>query len=116
MIKFILKVALAALIAHATWRVGSAYLSHYKFKDAAQEAALTPRITDLQLRARIMDLASENDAPLDDENLTITRSESHLLLDAAYDRSIEVVPGFPYTWHFAWSIDVVLLPGAGPIR
>ena len=115
MIKFLIKVALAALIAHATWRIGSAYISHYKFKDSVREAALTPRITDEQLRARIMDLASENDAPLDEENLTITRNTSHLLVDAAYDRTIDVLPGFPYTWHFAWSVDVVLL-GGGPVR
>jgi hypothetical protein len=112
MIKFILKVALSVLIAHATWRIGTAYVSHYRFKDAAREVALTPRATDAQLRERIMELASENDAPLEEENLNITRDVRHILMDASYVRSIDVLPGFPYAWHFAWSIDVVLLPGA----
>ena len=114
MIKFILKVALAALIAHATWRVGSAYVSHYKFKDDAREAAQMPRITDQQLRDRIIELASENDAPLEEENLTISRDLRHVVVDASYVRSIDVLPGYPYAWHFAWSIDVVILPGAAP--
>lgn len=114
MIKFIVKVALAALVAHATWQIGSAYISHYKFKDAAREAALMPRITDEQLRDRIMELASENDAPLEEENLAITRDLRRLLMDASYVRSIDVLPGFPYAWNFAWSIEVLILPGAGP--
>jgi len=114
MIKFLIKLALSALIAHATWRIGSAYLSHYRFKDAAREAAMTPRVNDAQLRARIMELASENDAPLEDENLTIARNPGHILVDAGYVRSIEVLPGFPYAWQFAWSIDVFVIPGAVP--
>jgi hypothetical protein len=114
MIKFIIKLALTALVANATWQIGTAYLSHYRFKDAAREAALTPRVTDDQLRARIMELAAENDAPLDDENLVITRDLRHIVVDASYVRSIEAVPGFPYPWQFAWSIEVFIIPGATP--
>jgi hypothetical protein len=29
-------------------------------------------------------------------------------------RSIEAVPGFPYPWQFAWSIEVFIIPGATP--
>ncbi len=112
MIKFIIKLALSVLVANATWRIGSAYVSHYRFEDAVREAALTPRVTDEQLRARIMELASENDAPLEAENLAITHGQSHVLVDASYVRPIEVLPGFPYAWQFAWSVDVVILPGA----
>ena len=34
MIKTVLKLLLAALIANAAWRVGSAYIAFYKFQDA----------------------------------------------------------------------------------
>jgi hypothetical protein len=115
MIKFVLKLALTALIANATWQVGSAYLSHYRFKDAAREATLTPRVTDEQLRARIIELATEFDAALDDENLVITRDQRHIVVDVSYVRSIEAVPGFPYPWQFAWSIEVFIIPGAVPV-
>ena len=37
MIKIIVKMAIAALIANASWRVGSAYLTYCRFKDAVEE-------------------------------------------------------------------------------
>jgi len=112
MIKFLIQVALAALIAHATWRIGSAYVSHYRFKDGAQAAALTPRVNDAQLRGRIMELASENDVPLEDENLAIRRDASHIYVDASYLRTVDVLPGYPYPWQFSWSVEVYVLPGS----
>ena len=112
MIKFLIKLALTVLIANATWRIGTAYVSHYRFKDGAQGAALTPRVSDEQLRARIMELASENDVPLEDENLAIRRAPAHIYLDASYVRAVDVLPGYPYPWQFSWSIDVYILPGS----
>ena len=39
MLKLIVKLALAALIANAAWRLGSAYLQFYRFTDAVTQAA-----------------------------------------------------------------------------
>ena len=115
MIKFIIKLALSVLIAHATFRIGSAYLSHYRFKDAAREAALTPRATDAQIRDRIMELAEIHDIPLEADNLDVRRNTRNILVDASYVRPVEVIPGHPYAWQFAWSIEVFILPGnTGP--
>ena len=113
MIKFLIKLAVSVLIAHATWRIGSAYLSHYRFKDAAREAALTPRLTDAQIRERVMELADSYGAPLAEEDLEIRRNTRNILLDASYVRPIEVIPGRPLAWRFAWSIEVFVLPGTG---
>jgi hypothetical protein len=112
MIKFLIKLALTVLIAHATWRIGTAYVSHYRFKDGVQGAALTPRVNDVQLRARVMELASENDVPLEDENLAIRRDTAHIYVDASYVRAVEVLPGYPYPWQFSWSLDVYVLSGS----
>ena len=112
MIKFLVKLALAALIAHATWRIGSAYLSDYRLRDGAHAAALTPRVNDGQLRARIMELAAENDASLEDENLVIRRDASHIYVDASYVRVVDVLPGYSHPWPFSWSIEVYVLPGS----
>jgi len=112
MIKFILKIALAMLIANATWRIGSAYVSHYKLKDAAREAALTPRATDGQIAERIMELAAMYGAPLEEENLSVRRDTRNVFIDASYVLPIEVVPGYRYPWRFAWSMEVFVLPGS----
>jgi hypothetical protein len=113
-VKIIIKLLLAALIANATFHIGSAYLGYYRFKDGAREAALTPRITDAQLRDRVMELASENDAPLDADDLQIRRDGTHIYVDASYAQPVEVIPGKSFPWQFAWSVDVFLLPGAAP--
>ena len=40
MLKLFIKLAIAALLANAVYRVGSAYLTHIKFRDAIREAAM----------------------------------------------------------------------------
>ena len=87
-------------------------LKRYKLKDAAREAALVPRATDSQIADRIMELAEMYGAPLEEENLTIRRDTRTVFIDASYVQPIEVVPGMPYPWRFAWSMDVFVLPGA----
>lgn len=110
--KLIIKLLLAALIANATFQIGSAYLDFYRFKDASDEAALTPRITDAQLRDRVLELASENNAPLDPDALEIRRDATHIFIDASYSRPVMVLPGKAFEWPFAFSLDVYLVPGA----
>jgi hypothetical protein len=112
MIKIIIKVALAALIVNATWRIGSAYFQFYTFKDAAREVAMTPRATEEQIRAAIMELAPQYDAPLEDEDLVIDQNDRHVVVDASYVRTVEFLPGYAYPWHFAWSVDALVIPGA----
>jgi hypothetical protein len=109
MFKFLIKLALSALIASATWQIGSAYAANYRFKDATEAAALTPRISDDDLRERIMELAAQNDAPIEEENLQIRREQNHIYIDASYVRPVNVVPGFQRDWPFAWSLDVFVL-------
>ena len=37
MLKLAIKLAIVAIIANATWRVGSAYAKHYRFVDSVQQ-------------------------------------------------------------------------------
>jgi len=114
MIKFLIKLALSALIASATWQIAMAYASNYRFKDATESAALTPRITDAALRERVLELADHNDAPLEEENLEIRRDVRHIWVDVSYVRPVNVLPWYQHPWPFGWSVEVILLPGAGP--
>ena len=109
MIKFLIKLALSALIASATWQIGSAYAANYRFKDATEAAALTPRITEEVLRARIMELAAQNGAPVEEENVQIRREGSHVYVDASYVRTVNVLPWYQRAWPFSWSLDVFVL-------
>lgn len=118
--KTLLKLALAALIANAAWKVGSAYLSFYKFKDAVAETTqFDSERTDDQLHQRILDLASQYSVPIAGDGFTIKRSDYHTIVDGSYTQKIEIVPGYPYPWAFTFHTDTFVVPGAkgaSPVR
>ena len=108
MIKLILKLAVVALLANASWRVGSAYVAHYKFEDSVQQAALfRGSQTDDVLRRRVFEIASDYDIPVTDDELTLTTSEHHTVIDGGYTRIIELVPGYKYPWEFTFHVDTL---------
>jgi hypothetical protein len=107
-IKLVIKLAIVALLANASWRVGSAYVAHYKFEDSVQQAALFRGTkTDDVLRRRIFELASDFDIPVTDDQLTLTTSEHHTVVDGGYTRIIELAPGFEYPWEFTFHVDTL---------
>ena len=106
MIKLIIKLAIAALIANASWRVGSVYVSYYKFEDAARQTTqFRGDKSDAQIESRIFELASEYDLPLTGNNLTIRRADAHTIVDGSFTRPIELAPGYTYPWPFSIHID-----------
>jgi archaellum component FlaF (FlaF/FlaG flagellin family) len=110
-IKLIVKLALAALIANAAWRLGTAYLSFYKFKDAVQEATqFGADKGDTQLQTRILELASDYDVPLTPDGFTIQHKENHTIVDGSYVRTVDLFPGYKYQCPFAWHTDAFTIP------
>jgi len=108
LIKLILKLAVVALVANASWRVGSAYVAHYKFEDAVQQAALfRGNKSDEALRQRISELASDFDIPVTDDQVMLMTNEHHTVVDGGYTRVIELVPGFKYPWEFTFHVDTL---------
>ena len=108
MIKLILKLAVVALLANASWRVGGAYVSHYKFEDSVQQAALFRGTkSDDVLRQRIFELASDFDIPVTEDQVTLTTSNHHTIVDGSYTRIIELAPGFTYPWEFTFHVDAL---------
>ena len=106
MIRLLVKLAVAGLIANAAWHTGSAYLSFYRFKDAvAQTAQYGKGRSDGQLRRRILELASNYDVPLAEDAVTVRHKGDHTLVDASYTKLVDVVPGYRYPWPFKFSID-----------
>jgi hypothetical protein len=107
-IKLIIKLAIVALVANAAWRVGSAYVAHYKFQDSVQQAALfRGSKTDDVLRRRIFELASDFDIPIGDEDVSLTTADHHTVVDGGYTRIIELAPGWEYPWEFTFHVDTL---------
>ena len=103
LIKFILKLAVAALVANATWRVGSAYLAHYKFKDSVQRGGAVPRHASRTTSCgeRIFELASDFDIPVSGRTTSrCARVEHHTVVDGELHALDRAVPGYTYPWPF----------------
>jgi len=117
MIKLVVKLVMAAFVANATWRVGSAYVQFYKFEDSTtQTAQYGAERTTSDLRERILELAAQYDLPLDEEALSVERDpQHHTVIDASYRLPIELLPGYRYQWPFKMHVDVFSIPAAVPI-
>jgi len=110
--KFILKLLIVALIANATWRVGSAYLNYYKFKDAVRETTQHRGTkSDEQIHDKVFELVNEYDIPVTDQTLTITTRDNHTIVEGAYTRTLEIVPTFKYDWPFKVYVDTFVVEG-----
>ena len=106
MLRLLLKLAIAALVANAVWRAGSAYLTFYRFRDAVTEAAQYSNVKSPdELRQRILGLASDYGVPLPDGAVTVRRQDNHTLIDASYTQPVDLFPGFRYQWPFSFDID-----------
>jgi hypothetical protein len=111
MVKLLVKLAIAALIANAAWRVGSAYLRFYRFTDAVTQAVqFTPERAGAELPERIVQLASQYDVPLSANDFTVERdARSHTIVDGSFTQPVDLAPGFKYDWPFRLHVDVLSL-------
>lgn len=108
--KTIIKLIIAALVVHATWRAGTAYLRFYEFKDdVTQIAQFGVNQTDNQLRDAIVDAAKRRDIVLDSDAVSVRRPNHHILIDASYIERVELAPRYFYPWDAKLHVDVLTL-------
>jgi hypothetical protein len=106
--KFLIKLVIAALVIHAAYRIGTAYWDHYKFQDAVQQVAQFGESEPVPLiKQRVMELAADNNIPILDENLIVTRQQRRIKIEGHYTRELLLLPGYTRNWNFA--IDVLVL-------
>lgn len=114
-IKTVIKLALVALVANATWHLFGAYSPHFKFKDAVQYAAqYRGDATDEDLRQRILDSALQFDIPLTAADLSVTHQDKHTIIALSYTRVVDLAPGLSYPWPFSLSIDTFTVTRSEP--
>ena len=106
-----MKLALAALIANAALRLGSAYVTFYRFKDAVTETVqFGSQKSKAELHQRILELASEYDIPLAADAVSVQRDDrNHTVVDGSYTQPVDVLPGYRYLWSFVCHVDVITL-------
>jgi hypothetical protein len=119
MIGRLLKFAVVAAVAYATWHLFSAYSTHYKLIDEVEYLVQYRHgMSDDEIRERIMATVAQLDLPVREDAVTIkyVQSEKHSIVDTAYTRRIELFPGVTREWPFTLHVDAFERPDADPRR
>jgi hypothetical protein len=108
--KTIIKLIIAALIIHATWRAVVVYMRFYEFKDeVTQIAQFGVNQTDNQLANGVRDAAKRRAIPLDPGAIKVRRENHHIIIDTSYLEQIELLPRYFYPWNARVHVDVLTL-------
>jgi hypothetical protein len=102
----VITLAIAGLLIHATWRVGSAYVTHYDFQDRLEQLvrfAADKSVQDVENKA--LEIASESELPLLRKDIAVWREDGHTFIEASYSAEIEVLPRYHYPWQFDVSVE-----------
>lgn len=115
--KALLKLAIFFLVVHALFRFVPPYWSHNQFASELKARALTWREHSVSdVREQVLAMATARGVPIDGEHITVRREQDHLLIDVAYTRTIEFVPGWTYPWAFEAHVDAWMIRPPFPIR
>jgi hypothetical protein len=109
MVRLLVKLVLVAVLASAGWRLGSDYMTHYRFREAVRQLTLDRR-TEAGLRQAILETAAHHGIPQADEDLAIDLEERRTTVSGVYVRSIELLPGLERPWTFEWTLETFSAP------
>jgi hypothetical protein len=113
MVRTTIRLAILLLIAHALFQAVPVYWHYYQFKDAVKETARYSKgRADAQVVARVLELASQYDVPLERDSLQVWREKEHTFIEAVWVEPVELRPKYLYPWKFtvsesAWHIEPV---------
>jgi hypothetical protein len=131
MAKTLIKIAIALIVIHGAFRIGSAYWNFYRYEDALQQLAqFGERRTDKQLCDEAMSTAGNYGVPIAATGLTIHRgtnppyncaagagaqqpgaiaqASAQMVIEGSYVDQVQVLPGYIYPWEFKPSVKVWL--------
>ena len=109
MIKKIISLVVFVLLANAGLRVGIVYFHDQQFKDALRDLSLfSGGKSEDFLRGKVMELAAQNQIPIDPDYIEITRKVipgvgDHSSIKVSYAVLVSVVPGNPRRFEFDYT-------------
>ena len=99
MIKKIISLVIFLAVANAAVRVGVVYFHDQQFKDAVRELSLfSSGQSEEVVRAKVMEIAAQNQIPLDPDFIEVTRKVipgvgDHSIVKVSYAVMVPVFPG-----------------------
>ena len=104
--KTVIKLLVAAVVLHAAWRVGSAYLTYYRFEDRLQQAAQFGGTRPVaEVRDQAVKVANELAVPIEPDSIIVAKTDREISIDATYVDQLQVFPGYYYPWEFKVSVN-----------
>jgi len=89
---FVITLIVIAIAVFLGMKIIPVRVAAYEFHDVLREEARygAVRDSDAKVFKRILDKAAELDVPLDKQNLTVKRTESQMIISAAYEQPIDL--------------------------
>jgi hypothetical protein len=109
MIKKIISLIVFLVIANAVIRVAIVHFHDQQFKDGIRELSLfSGGKAEEVIRAKVMELARDNQIPLDPDFVELTRKVTpgvgdHLMIKTSYAVMVPVFPGYPRRFQFDYA-------------
>jgi len=109
MIKRIISLVLVALFMNAGIRIGLVFFHDQQFKDAIRELALfSGTKTEEVVRSQVMQIAQDNQIPLDADFVEIHRTSipgmgDHSAIKVSYAVMVQVAPGYARRFEFDYA-------------
>jgi hypothetical protein len=95
MIRRLIALVIVLAFVYAGWNVGVAWSHYRKFQDDVRNAALFGNDkTDDDLRSKVMNLAAQNQVPLQPEAVSIQRRAGEVVIQAHYTQVVKILPGY----------------------
>jgi hypothetical protein len=108
MVRTIVKIVFALLVAHALYHFLPVYISYHLFRDDVKQAALFGAgATQQELVEQVMLHAQAREVPLERANVWVRKEKNQTFIDTAYEQPVRVLPWYTYTWHVEVSADAV---------
>src|SRR5437879_6550188 len=106
----LISLALVVAFGYAAWNVAPVYIDHYGFTDNVNEIARTPRYkapTDEKIMDLLMREVRERRLydHIRQQNFRISTTETSRQITIAYERTVEVLPGWKHTFRFRFVAD-----------
>jgi hypothetical protein len=110
MTRTVLKLAIVALLLHASWRSGMAAWRYYNFKDEVRATAqFSAGKSESELQSRVLEIAARWQVPVDADHVAVRHDQNHTTIDAVYTEKIEFLPTYRYPWEFKVNVDAFTL-------
>ena len=114
MIGRVFRLGITALVLLAVWRLGDAYLAHYRFADEVDRiAARGVRTDEAEVRAAVAEAAARLHMPVDPASAQVRVEADHVYIEIRYTRPVELLPRYRRPWTFSVSAHGWVLPVGG---